>query len=194
MIGLLLVFSSCRVRKFNEEGKCDFCKNIVMLVKDYLEEGKTQEEISQFLQEKVCPIFPESYEKICTTIAKTMIPEIIKSIADKMNPDLICQKIKMCHKTFPRRSGIKNDSSNTCSSCIRYINRGYLYMANHCGGVYTLDGFKQYCETQRTTPDYAACLWFIKDRPQYSEYIAEQLSQGNNDFEQICVHIYQCKD
>ena len=74
---------------------CIMCKFYVSLISDLLQEGATIEEITQRI-ETLCTYVSESYQKFCDTLVEIGIPIIVEYVAQQLEPNKICQMIKLC--------------------------------------------------------------------------------------------------
>lgn len=75
---------------------CVFCKSIIEDIKRYTEQGKTEEQISQFLS-SACGIIPDSSASAkCKKIAEEMIKDLLQLITSEVEPQMICSLLGVC--------------------------------------------------------------------------------------------------
>ena len=90
------------------EIKCVACETVVTLVDNWLDQGKTHDEIKRLVSQ-LCSYVGPSYADICTALLDGELEQIIKYI-ETMEPKKVCQMIKLCPV------GLTN-SAVTCSVC-----------------------------------------------------------------------------
>jgi len=75
---------------------CQFCQSIVGDIKKFIEEQKTQEQISHFLT-TACGIIPkQSIAAECQFVAEFMLKELFQLIAVGVDPQMICSIMGLC--------------------------------------------------------------------------------------------------
>jgi len=75
---------------------CQFCEAIVGDVRRYIEEKKTQDQISHFMS-TACGVIPkQSIADECKYVVQFMMSEIVDLIAAELDPQMICSLIKIC--------------------------------------------------------------------------------------------------
>lgn len=74
---------------------CGVCETVIQYVDSLLEEKATIEEIEQVL-DKVCNFLPDNIKQQCDDLVKQYGPDIIKMIAEVMDPKEICTTIGLC--------------------------------------------------------------------------------------------------
>ena len=76
------------------DAKCPICKTVITLVDNWLDEGKTHEQIKKLVTQ-LCSYVGPSYADICSALLDGELEQVIKYI-ETMEPKQVCQKIKMC--------------------------------------------------------------------------------------------------
>jgi saposin len=188
-LGLCSESNGIRIPTFHDVDTCELCKNVVMLIEDYLEEGQTEEEIEQFLNDKICPLFPETYQAVCTTIATTMVPQIIQYLADKFPPEDVCAKLGICTSTVARRLPKAEDNGFTCVLCenvVRMID-DYLEDGKTQAEIEAL--LQKFCDKIKA-PYGAICDSLVQQYiPKIIEYLEQKLEPTK-----ICTLIKLCNE
>ncbi|EAY15641.1 surfactant B protein, putative [Trichomonas vaginalis G3] len=75
--------------------KCVMCKFYVSMIEDYLEDGKTEQEIIEKL-ESYCQYVTADLRVICDKLVEVGVPAIIKYLKDNEPPAAVCKLIKFC--------------------------------------------------------------------------------------------------
>lgn len=96
-IYIALLFAAIGATAFAAETndvKCPVCKTVITLVDNWLDEGKTHEQIKKLVTQ-LCSYVGPSYADICSALLDGELEQIIKYI-ESMEPKQVCQKIKLC--------------------------------------------------------------------------------------------------
>lgn len=82
--------------KQDDGDSCLFCKTIVGDVKTYIKQGKTEEEISQFLA-SACAIIPDSSSAAkCKKISEEMIKDVLQLVTSDVDVRMVCSLLSVC--------------------------------------------------------------------------------------------------
>jgi len=179
--------AAVRIPTFHDVDTCELCKNVVMLIEDYLEEGKTEEEIEQFLNNNICPLFPDTYKAICTTIATTMIPQIIKYLADKFPPEDVCAKVGICNAVA--RKAPSQEDGFACVLCENVVRMIDDYLADGKTQAEIEELIQKFCDKIKA-PYGAICDSLVQ------QYIPKIINYLEQKFEptKVCTLIKLCKE
>jgi len=181
------------IPKGGEETACDLCKDIIAKVEEYLNQGQTQEQITELIVNKVCPLLPDTYKVLCTTLAGTYVPLIIKYLEQQAEAFDICKKIGLCKESQRVRAplvipkGVEETACDLCKDIIadveKYLNEGQtqeqiteLIVNKVCPTL--PDPYKTLCTTMAST---------------YVPLIIKYIEQQAEAFD-ICKKIGLCKD
>lgn len=76
--------------------ECEGCKFIVNKIEQWIESGKTIEEIEKYV-DKICFLFPK-YNDTCAKFIDVGIKEIVELLIEFEDPETICKQIGICDK------------------------------------------------------------------------------------------------
>lgn len=102
LLGCILGKGHCsRVREQHPvsataNGMCDPCEWLVKYVEDYASQPKTEAELVQVIQTKVCPLFPESLRDQCLVMAPVLAPSLISWMRLNLSPSVLCTDVGVC--------------------------------------------------------------------------------------------------
>ena len=104
---------------------CTLCTEVIRMVDDYLDDGKTEEEIISLIT-KYCDKIPAPYGAICDSLAAQYIPMVIKYLTEELTADEICTKIGLCKyekKSAPRNPKVVLEAAGvSCDICKDFVN------------------------------------------------------------------------
>jgi len=83
--------------------KCTACETVITLVDNWLDEGKTHEEIKKLVTQ-VCSYVGPKYADICSALLDGELEQIIKLI-ESMEPEQVCEYIKLCPTELNDQTG-----------------------------------------------------------------------------------------
>jgi len=110
----------------NDNGvACTICQELVRAVDDYLDDGKTQEEIIAEL-DILCNKLPATYATLCSSLVAQYLPVIINWLEQEMEIIDICTKIGLCKNSAKHivrvPAGAKNGLvCDTCKQLVSYV-------------------------------------------------------------------------
>jgi len=104
---------------------CTICQEIVRAVDDFLDDGKTQEEIIEEV-DLLCAKLPELYAPLCTQLVQQYMPAIIKWLEQEIEILDICTKLGLCKVSGIRPVRIPVNANNgiacdTCKQLVSYV-------------------------------------------------------------------------
>jgi len=104
---------------------CTICKEVVRLVEDYLDDGRTQEEIEELI-DQYCAKLPSPYDTLCKSLVDSYIPIIIEWLDQEMEVVEICTKIGLCDASSKSKVRVAKNAKNdivceTCKQLVKYV-------------------------------------------------------------------------
>jgi len=123
-----------------QSGGCSICQLVVSYVESYLQQNATEQEIVQKL-DVLCAKIPV-FGQECDSLVSSEVPNIIKWIENKENPQAFCSSIKLC--AAPIVATVKVGGPIPCSICqviVTYVEKWVSENATEEAIVQRLDVF-----------------------------------------------------
>jgi len=94
---LLVVFAALVSAQQCDVGdiKCMGCKTVIGSIEKLVASNKTEEIVINVV-EKLCDYLPDSFEPVCDRVVEVGIPRIMEWLANKIEPEKICQRLRLC--------------------------------------------------------------------------------------------------
>jgi len=103
---------------------CQFCKAIVLDVRNLLTDKKTQQEIQKYL-ESACTVIPDSQiAASCKDIVDNYLPEVLMLVETFSDPETICNALGICSGFRDRATHVEHipvGSEPICGDCKKFI-------------------------------------------------------------------------
>jgi len=172
---------------------CTICQDVIRLIDDYLEDGKTEQEIIDLVT-KYCDMIPAPYGTICDALVAQYIPTIIQFLTEELDPEVICSTIGLCTETKakkPRSQAISKTADNgfTCTLCENVIRMIDDFLKDGKTEQEIIDLLTKYCE-MIPAPYGTICDSLVAQYiPAIIQYLTEKLTP-----DMICTKIGLCTE
>lgn len=122
----------------DNDSVCQVCKDMVQQARDQLLSNETQDELRQVL-EGSCNLIPlKVISKECRKLADDFIPELVDTLASRMDPQVVCAVSGLCNSAridamleqqkepqVPKKFNLKQDS---CPKCKYYVGKSVDFL------------------------------------------------------------------
>lgn len=166
---------------------CDMCQRIVNVVKEMIDSGKTEDEITIKIQ-GVCTNFPAPFDMTCTKTLIGYVPLIIKLVKQGEQAIKICEKIGFCFTSFPkmpRRSSAVTVKS--CEFCMNTLDFAKALIEKGENPTAFQSKLMSYCSTSKAEFQFI-CPLFAHN---YAKVIYDWILLGTEE-QDICLVLSYC--
>ncbi|KAL0233661.1 hypothetical protein PCE1_002171 [Barthelona sp. PCE] len=103
---------------------CQACVLVSDKLKSFLLSERTEQEITLFVEKKVCHLLPSKYEGQCVTLVENSFPQIITYLLNKWDPEYLCQAIHAC----PTETVVPATNDWKCSACAFIVDKAEAFI------------------------------------------------------------------